>query len=281
MASSGPSAGDSTPLRWRNSRLRQHHTVEEKLERQVSTYERKWPIIPRLSVEKLVQLLETSADAVLLLDVRTEQERHVSMIPTAIPLKSLMKYQQKLLDPDVAVVVYCTIGYRSGMEATRLLHRYPALDGRLFNLEGIVAYTYACNSTSTTKINAKINTKINTNTNSTVQEETAVGARNLVDPVTKKSTRRVHTFGSMWSLADGEYQPVYFSPPNLLLRLGQVGSRIVVRFVQRTVHYTRRGVLSVLVGCKRATTGTTTTTTGTTTTGTTTAGTTGSSGKME
>ncbi len=65
----------------------------------------------------------------ILLDVRSAQERAVSMIPGAVTEAEFMRiYQAK---PKL-VVVYCTIGYRSGERAREL--RAQGIDAR--NLRG-------------------------------------------------------------------------------------------------------------------------------------------------
>ena len=70
---------------------------------------------------------------VLLVDVRTDSERHVSMISGAV---SLDDFKTNILpslesDSDSAlpdmIVTYCTIGFRSGMEARNLIHEYPTI----------------------------------------------------------------------------------------------------------------------------------------------------------
>lgn len=220
---------------------------QEQLERQVQFYqEKKWPHIPRMTPEELVALQEQQVvesdkneheqlgdennSKVLLIDVRTAAERAVSVIPGSVPLQQVCERGSKsnsasnatvqlLLRQDTIVVTYCTIGYRSGMEATRLLHRYPTLEGRIYNLDGIVAYTYL---TTTSDPHLEQNQR----------------SHDLVDPVTNQTVFAVHTFGSMWSLADSHYAASHFSTPQLAVRLGQVGGRVVIRFVQRVAHYT-------------------------------------------
>jgi rhodanese-related sulfurtransferase len=258
-------------------------TKQEQLERQVTFYQEKtWPHIPRMTPHELValqeqQLLESNSEhpdngngnnrnRVLLIDVRTAAERAVSVIPGSVPLQQVSHRggsnsesaatMQLLLRQDTTVVTYCTIGYRSGMEATRLLHRYPTLEGRIYNLDGIVAYTYLntsdkesssathdeCSPLSSLK-SVPSKTKTNTTTISDTQQEQKKRSHDLVDPVTNETVLTVHTFGSMWSLADPVYTASHFSTPQLAVRLGQVGGRVVIRFFQRVAHYTVRSGL--------------------------------------
>jgi rhodanese-related sulfurtransferase len=239
-------------------------TKQELLERQVQFYqEKKWPQIPRMTPHELVALQQQqqheqqqdNASKVLLIDVRTAAERAVSVIPGSVPLQQVSRRGsasaatvQLLLRQDTTVVTYCTIGYRSGMEATRLLHRYPTLEGRIYNLDGIVAYTYLQStnieneeSSATTQgerspLSPTASVPITTTISDPQQEQNQ--RRGLVDPVTNKTVFTVHTFGSMWSLADPVYTASHFSAPQLAVRLGQVGGRVVIRFFQRLAHYT-------------------------------------------
>jgi rhodanese-related sulfurtransferase len=245
-------------------------TKQEQLERQVQFYQEKtWPHIPRMTPHELVSLQEQQLESnsehqdncnnknrVLLIDVRTAAERAVSVIPGAVPLQQVSHRGsssesaatvQLLLRQDTTVVTYCTIGYRSGMEATRLLHRYPTLEGRIYNLDGIVAYTYLNSdkhSSAATQDECSVlslisvPTKTNTPTISDAQQEQNKRSHDLVDPVTNKTVFTVHTFGSMWSLADPVYTASHFSTPQLAVRLGQVGGRVVIRFFQRVAYYT-------------------------------------------
>jgi rhodanese-related sulfurtransferase len=255
-------------------------TKQEQLERQVQFYqERKWPQIPRMTPQELVALKEQVKEInsehdqhqdrkVLLIDVRTAAERAVSVIPGSVPLQQVSQRGSaaivQLLRQDTTVVMYCTIGYRSGMEATRLLHRYPTLEGRIYNLDGIVAYTYLntnnCNATdgatgkqdaistldecsplSPASVPTTTKTTTTTTTSDPQQEQNQnqnQRQHNLVDPVTNDTVWTVHTFGSMWSLADPHYTASHFPLPQLAVRLGQVGGKIVVRFMQRVAYYT-------------------------------------------
>ena len=47
---------------------------------------------------------------------------------------------------DTDIIFYCTIGYRSGMEAARICDEYNIDRGRVYSLDGIVPYTHALKS---------------------------------------------------------------------------------------------------------------------------------------
>ena len=104
---------------------------KEKCYQIVHSYQRRFPAVPSLSWSDW----EALNNPKILVDARTRAEQQVSMIPGAVPLQDLK------LDGNVQIVgVYCTIGYRSGLEATRLQDVHPQL--QVYNLDGIVAYTH-------------------------------------------------------------------------------------------------------------------------------------------
>ncbi len=114
--------------------------------------------------------LASGPEPPVLVDVRSPEERAVSMIPGAITREEFEDRQDEF--EGRVVVAYCTIGYRSGLFAEVLDHY--GWDAR--NLEGsILAWTHA--------------------------------DRDLVrdgEPV-----RRVHVHGSLWDLAATGYETVW------------------------------------------------------------------------
>ena len=115
----------------------------------------------------------------VIVDVRTEQERAVSMIAGAVT-KSEFEANQRALDSreDVKVIAYCTIGYRSVQYVEKL--RKDGYDA--YNLRGsILAWTHAGGALETRG----------------------------------EETRRVHTFGKTWDLASSAYDTTYFKKPML------------------------------------------------------------------
>lgn len=162
----------------------------------VEHYHSKFPDIPTLTslayLEREIANDEASEKPkrYLLVDVRSEAEMAVSMIPGSITLNELeskMKSNPKEVNSSFTVVTYCTIGYRSGLEARRLKKEFN-LNGRIANLDGIVSYTHACSCSD------------------------REGA-NLVDPVTKQTTKEVHVFGEKWDCTDESFRSVFFSKP--------------------------------------------------------------------
>ncbi|GMV90880.1 MAG: hypothetical protein AMXMBFR82_06580 [Candidatus Hydrogenedentota bacterium] len=107
----------------------------------------------------------------VLVDVRTEDEREISGIPDAISKAKFEQYEDAYADKTI--VTYCTIGYRSGIYAETL--REKGLDAR--NLRGSIL--------------------------SWVHE-----GRPVVDPEGAE-TRRVHIYGPEWNLLPEGYTAVW------------------------------------------------------------------------
>lgn len=84
----------------------------EKRNTTLSIYEgfrKSFPSVPDVTAEEALNLVEK--DKALLVDVRTEREQQVSMLPGAVTQRDFKK------NPDAfrgkVVLVYCTIGWRS------------------------------------------------------------------------------------------------------------------------------------------------------------------------
>jgi sodium/bile acid cotransporter 7 len=144
------------------------HRPEDKLARIESLYRAyaaEFPAVPETTVAELVDRRED----IVLVDAREAEEQAVSVIPGAVPQADL----------DVAslqgrrVVVYCTIGYRSGLAAKTLRERGVEAS----NLKGgVLLWTHA--------------------------GQELVGASG-------QPTRRVHVYGSKWDLAADGYEAVW------------------------------------------------------------------------
>jgi rhodanese-related sulfurtransferase len=179
----------------------------EKCRAVAKSYQAKFDI-PPLASETLIQM--RSSD-LLLIDVRTEPERRVSQIPGSI---SLAESHDRLQAPAVSgnrnltVVTYCTMGYRSGIEAKAIQVQYP--DIAVFNLDGIVAYAYA------------------------VRKAREQGYGQMIE----YPLDRLHTFGSQWAIAPSGVTTVYFEGWELAGRMVQVKlislSRNLQKFRLRT-----------------------------------------------
>lgn len=135
-----------------------------------------YPDVPVLSPQQVMAAMKT--DDVVLVDVRSPEERGVSMLPGAM---SRAEFEAALADPDAdlakgrTVVAYCTIGFRSSAWAKQMAERGVPV----FNLEGsILAWTHA--------------------------------AGPLVANGTP--TRRLHVYGRRWNLAAPDYETVWRPP---------------------------------------------------------------------
>ena len=147
-------------------------TSEDKLariEEMIDQYQQQFPDVPGIDAAALRD--DLARDAVVLVDVRTEDERTTSMIAGAI---SREEFELRSAEFEgSAIVTYCTIGYRSGDYAQKL--RQEGWDARNFD-GSILAWTHA--------------------------------GEELVD-AEGNPTRRVHVFGERWNLAAEGYEPVW------------------------------------------------------------------------
>ena len=118
-----------------------------------------------------VERLREASDAVLV-DVRTPEERAVSMIPGAISEEEFAEQKEELKDRPI--IAHCTIGYRSGVFAKDLASQgYTA-----YNLAGsILAWVHE--------------------------------GYPVIDPDSGEPTHRVHTFGPDWALLPEQYEAVW------------------------------------------------------------------------
>ena len=114
-------------------------TVPERLEavdKMYSDYQEGFPDVPEVGPEELSQAMEDGQTVVV--DVREPREWDVSRIPGAIALDTFESNQAQYKDRPI--VAYCTIGYRSGQFAQRMIQ-----DGfNVSNLRGsILAWAHA------------------------------------------------------------------------------------------------------------------------------------------
>lgn len=130
-------------------------------------YAEEFPLVESISVK---QLQQRQHKQLVLVDVRSPEEIEVSFIPGAITKK---KFEENLdRYRNATVVVYCTIGYRSGKYARQL--RQQGIEA--LNLEGsLLAWSHA-------------------------------GGK-LVDE--KGATKQVHVYGRQWQLTAEGYEPVW------------------------------------------------------------------------
>ena len=129
-------------------------------------FRRKLGGVPEVTVDDYPAL--AASRTVVLVDVRTDAERNVSMIPGAIPAADFEARKAEF--EGSTVVPYCTVGYRSGLYGNKLHEE----GWQVANLVGsIVAWTHT--------------------------------GRQLVNA--EGETRQVHVGGPKWSLAAEDYEP--------------------------------------------------------------------------
>ena len=134
-------------------------------------YAQEFPQVASITVDQL-QNLQQQKKNIVLVDVRSPQEREVSIIPGAIALEEFEENLEQYRHSDAMIIAYCTIGYRSGRYVQKLQHKGI----NIFNLEGsLLAWSH-------------------------VQGE-------LINDT--GSTKKVHVFGRQWELTADDYQPVW------------------------------------------------------------------------
>ena len=129
-------------------------------EAECALHKARFPDVNHLTAEQLQRMLANGP--VTLVDVRADAEQQVSMLPDAVPLKHV---QWPLPNDAPPIVLYCTVGYRSALEARRLASQAPAAG--IYSMEGILPWAHSGGS--------------------------------LVDPSSGAPTKRLHAFGSKWA----------------------------------------------------------------------------------
>jgi rhodanese-related sulfurtransferase len=131
-------------------------------------YKRSFPDVPDVTVKELIAMRKERD--VVLVDGRKRKEQAVSMLPGAIPSREFERNIEQYRDKTI--VVYCTIGSRSGHYTAGLIKKgFTA-----YNLRGsILAWTHA--------------------------------GEKLVSE--GKETRRVHVYGRTWNLVPEGYEAVW------------------------------------------------------------------------
>lgn len=146
-------------------------TDEQKLKRiddLYRKYKRSFPDVPDVSVEELMAMKK--GKDVVLVDRRKKKEQEVSMLPGALTAREFEENIERYRDKTI--VVYCTIGSRSGHYARGLIEKGLIA----YNLRGsILAWIHA--------------------------------GQKLVSE--GKETRRVHVYGRRWNLAPKGYEAVW------------------------------------------------------------------------
>lgn len=140
----------------------------QRIKKMYSICRRMLPEAPEISAAELVE--RRQREKIVVVDVRSPEERAVSMIPGAISCKEFEAHKQEYR--DLPIVAYCTLGFRSGRYVAQL--RREQFDAS--NLAGaILAWTHA--------------------------------GEPLVDG--HGETRRVHVYGRRWNLVASGYEGVW------------------------------------------------------------------------
>ena len=127
------------------------------------------------------------------------------------------------------MIVYCTIGYRSGMEARRLQQRYPHL--RIYNLDGIIAYSHVVCAADT-------NNNISNNSSSSPSPSVPWQLPPIVHPETGDAATHIHTFGKAWDFVNQrQYSSVHFGTVGTVAHMMRVGQRAMGCHVQTLLHH--------------------------------------------
>lgn len=100
------------------------------------TIRKRFPEVPQLTTTALAEWLgSTQRPPPVLVDVRSDAEYAVSHLAGARHATNVSQIEALGLGPEVSVVLYCSVGYRSSDPGVKLLRR-PGWAGRVFNLEG-------------------------------------------------------------------------------------------------------------------------------------------------
>jgi rhodanese-related sulfurtransferase len=141
---------------------------QARIDEMYAEYRREFPAVPEMDAVTALGLWQQGA--VTFVDVRTERERAVSTIPGAVPAEQVEQHPERY--QGQALVVYCTIGYRSGLWAEAQRERGLAVS----NLAGsLLSWTHAGGP--------------------------------LAGP--GGPTREVHVYGPAWNLVRSDYLPVW------------------------------------------------------------------------
>lgn len=139
------------------------------IEEMYEGYREEFPEVPALTPRELSDM--KASETVVVVDVRTPEEREISTIPGAISREEFEKNSGQYTDRPI--VTYCTIGYRSGLYTREL--REQGLDA--YNLQGsILSWVHA--------------------------------GYPVVAP-DGEETNRVHVYGERWDLLPEGFESVY------------------------------------------------------------------------
>ena len=109
----------------------------------LTNYVAKNPSVPVYKTKDLVKRLNESADlsSIVLIDVRTPEERQVSFIPHSISIEEFEALNHdELKRKNVDIVTYCTLGMRSGNFARNLMKNRGFRN--VHNGEGVIMWSH-------------------------------------------------------------------------------------------------------------------------------------------
>lgn len=142
---------------------------QARIESMYGDYKKYFPQVKEISAEEIVQ--RRAKERMVFVDVRTDAERAVSVIPGAISESEFEAGRSRYLQSPV--VVYCTIGYRSGL----FVKNFGSSIAEVYNLKGgVLAWA---------------------------------GAGQEFLDANGNSTRKVHVYGRKWNLLPPEYSAVW------------------------------------------------------------------------
>lgn len=140
----------------------------KKIEKIYEGYQRQFPAAPETSATWLRSHLGSE---IVLVDVREDSERKVSILPGAISQAEFEANKAKFMEDNV--VVYCTVGLRSGLYVKRLM----AEGIRASNLRGgVLSWAHA--------------------------------GGDFID-ANRAPTKRVHVYGKEWNLLPKDYEAIW------------------------------------------------------------------------
>ena len=110
----------------------------EKIESLYNNYHEDFPTVKEIQAERLKKIIKEDKNAFYLVDIRSEEEQAVSMIPGAMTEEAFVNLKNK--SKSRPGYTYCTIGYRSGVFSARLQRK----GFEVYNLKGgVLAWAHA------------------------------------------------------------------------------------------------------------------------------------------
>eukprot|EP00300_Choanocystis_sp_HF-7_P014744 c18803_g1_i4.p1 GENE.c18803_g1_i4~~c18803_g1_i4.p1 ORF type:complete len:155 (+),score=19.11 c18803_g1_i4:35-466(+) len=114
--------------------------IRGRAQAEVDGYMSQFPDVPKISTSDLVSMISKAPDSVVLVDVRTDEERRVSIIPGALSEQEFMSRSPADFQ-DKTIVPYCTVGFRSGNYCRKLIQS-GTYGNDIRNGEGILLWTH-------------------------------------------------------------------------------------------------------------------------------------------